>query len=54
MIIPFNLSRMDGSMQFGGQDNGRQTTVDRVLEVAKMYLYVTDKSRDAAALLLAK
>lgn len=28
--------------------------MDRILEVAKLYLYVADKSRDAAALLLAK
>ena len=32
----------------------RQRTMDRILEVSKLYLYVADKSRDAAALLLAK
>ncbi len=39
---------MDGSAAQGHK------TVDRILEVAKGYLRVTDKSRDAAALLLAK
>ncbi len=48
IIIPFDLSRMDGLMPQG------HTVIDRVLGVAKLYLRVSDKSRDAAALLLAK
>jgi len=42
---------MDGTVPPGAP---RQRTMDRILEVAKLYLYVADKSRDAAALLLAK
>ena len=49
-MIPFDLARMDGRAKEGR----RQGTIDRILEVAKMYLSVTDKSRDAAALLVAK
>ena len=58
-MIPFDLTRMDGSVvvgRGGGVEgsSGHQRTIDRIVEVAKMYLHVTDKSRDAAALLLAK
>lgn len=51
-MIPFDLSRMDG-LQVGGA-SGHQRTIDRIVDVAKIYLQVTDKSRDAAAILLAK
>lgn len=51
VIIPFDLSRMDGVVHAGAP---RQRIVDRILEVGKLYLSVADKSRDAAALLLAK
>ena len=51
VIIPFDLSRMDGVVHPG---TPRQRIVDRILEVGKLYLSVADKSRDAAALLLAK
>ncbi len=51
-MIPFDLTRMDGSVAEGS--SGHQRTIDRIVEVAKAYLYVTDKSRDAAAMLLAK
>lgn len=56
-MIPFDLTRMDGALVGGtsmGEAGGRQRTIDRIVEVAKMYLDVTDKSRDAAAMLLAK
>ena len=54
-MIPFDLTRMDGTVVVGsGQSGGHQRTIDRIVEVAKMYLHVTDKSRDAAAMLLAK
>lgn len=48
VIIPFDLSRMDGAAPQGHR------VVDRILEVARLYLSVVDKSRDAAAWLLAK
>ncbi len=56
-MIPFDLTRMDGSAAVGGGvegSGGHQRTIDRIVDVAKMYLRVTDKSRDAAAMLLAK
>ena len=51
VIIPFDLCRMDGSAL---RDGPWHSTIDRILAVGKLYLLVTDKSRDAAALLLAK
>lgn len=51
VIIPFDLCRMDGSAP---RDGPWHSTIDRVMAVGKLYLLVTDKSRDAAALLLAK
>ena len=59
-MIPFDLTRMDGTVVVGGGgggvegSGGHQRTIDRIVEVAKMYLHVADKSRDAAAMLLAK
>ena len=54
-MIPFDLTRMDGSVAVGRDSSGgHQRTIDRIVDVAKMYLHVTDKSRDAAAMLLAK
>lgn len=47
LMIPFDLSRMDGS-------GCTHKTVDRVFEVAKLYIGVSDKCRDSAALLLAR
>lgn len=43
---------MDGAGVGGA--SGHQRTIDTIVDVAKMYLHVTDKSRDAAAMLLAK
>ena len=51
-IIPFDLSRMDTPLQ--ACDKPRLSTVDRIYELAKVYLQVTDKTRDVAALMLAK
>ena len=56
-MIPFDLTRMDGAPVGGAsveEADGRQRTIDRIVEVAKIYLHVTDKSRDAAAMMLAK
>ena len=52
-MIPFDLTRMDGGLVVGGS-GGQQRTIDRIVELGKMYLHVTDKSRDAASMLLAK
>ena len=49
VMIPFDLSRLDGS---AGPTQHR--TISRLLDLAQLYLAVTDKSQDAAALLCAK
>ncbi|KAM9296416.1 tubulin-specific chaperone D [Gastrophryne carolinensis] len=52
-LIPFDLSRLDGSLStVGGQK--RQSTMDNILDVAKSYLLVSDKARDGAAVLVSK
>ena len=50
-MIPFDLSRMDG---IGASTSSSQSIVDRVYDIARLYLGVNDKCRDAAALLIAK
>ncbi|XP_043924058.1 tubulin-specific chaperone D [Protopterus annectens] len=52
-LIPFHLTRLDGNI---ASETGqvRIPTMDRILEVAKTYLTVSDKSRDAAAVLVSK
>ncbi len=52
-MIPFDLSRMDGASTSSGSGSG-QKTMDRVFDIARLYVRVNDKCRDAAALLLAK
>ncbi|XP_069810141.1 tubulin-specific chaperone D isoform X2 [Dendropsophus ebraccatus] len=52
-LIPFDLSRLDGNLSTeGGQI--RRSTMDHILDVAKSYLLVSDKARDAAAVLVSK
>ncbi|NXF24598.1 TBCD protein, partial [Rhodinocichla rosea] len=52
-LIPFDLARFDGSLvSLEGQ--ARQPTMDRILDIAKCYLVVSDKARDAAAVLVSK
>ncbi|NXC84651.1 TBCD protein, partial [Cercotrichas coryphoeus] len=52
-LIPFDLARFDGNLvSLEGQ--ARQPTMDRILEIAKCYLVVSDKARDAAAVLVSK
>uniref|UniRef100_A0A6I8SRF3 Tubulin-specific chaperone D n=1 Tax=Xenopus tropicalis TaxID=8364 RepID=A0A6I8SRF3_XENTR len=52
-LIPFDLSRLDGNI---ASDLGpkRKPTMDIILDVAKSYLVVSDKARDAAAVLVSK
>ncbi|CAH2292057.1 tubulin-specific chaperone D [Pelobates cultripes] len=52
-LIPFDLSRLDGNLSTATGEK-RQSTMDMILEVAKSYLVVSDKSRDAAAVLVSK
>ncbi|EHB09375.1 Tubulin-specific chaperone D [Heterocephalus glaber] len=52
-LIPFDLSRFDGNR--GAQPGQAQMPVmDRVLQIAESYLLVSDKARDAAAVLVSK
>eukprot|EP00117_Sycon_ciliatum_P048340 scpid20183/ scgid34426/ Tubulin-specific chaperone D; Beta-tubulin cofactor D; SSD-1; Tubulin-folding cofactor D len=61
-LVPFDMKLFDGG-QSGASDSadsaaaggGRQLPImERILDVAKRYLSVTDTSRDAASLLIAK
>ncbi|XP_063148743.1 tubulin-specific chaperone D [Candoia aspera] len=52
-LIPFDLVRLDGNIS-SLDGCPRVSTMDRILTVAKSYLIVSDKSRDAAAVLVSK
>ncbi|XP_051572413.1 tubulin-specific chaperone D-like [Myxocyprinus asiaticus] len=52
-LIPFDLSRLDGNLSTDSGLN-RETIMDRILAVAKSFLRVSDKSRDAASVLVSK
>ncbi|KAM8945698.1 tubulin-specific chaperone D [Pelodytes ibericus] len=52
-LIPFDLSRLDGNLSSDPSET-RRSTMDQILEVAKTYLVVSDKTRDAAAVLISK
>ncbi|XP_028979458.1 tubulin-specific chaperone D isoform X2 [Esox lucius] len=52
-LIPFDLSRLDGHLT-SDPSQAREPIMDRILAVAKSYLMVTDKSRDAASVLVSK
>ncbi|XP_077110688.1 tubulin-specific chaperone D [Ranitomeya variabilis] len=52
-LIPFDLSRLDGNLSAEG-GRIRRSTMDHILEIAQSYLLVSDKSRDAAAVLVSK
>lgn len=49
IMIPFDLSRLDGS-----HDHTYLRTINRVVEISKIYLGVADKSGDASVLLCAR
>uniref|UniRef100_A0A4X2L794 Tubulin-specific chaperone D n=1 Tax=Vombatus ursinus TaxID=29139 RepID=A0A4X2L794_VOMUR len=52
-LIPFDLSRLDGNLTSEGGEV-RTSTMDRILQIAESYLIVSDKARDAAAVLISK
>ncbi|TRZ19305.1 hypothetical protein HGM15179_007783 [Zosterops borbonicus] len=52
-LIPFDLARFDGNL-VSVEGQTRQPTMDRILDIAKCYLVVSDKARDAAAVLVSK
>lgn len=52
-LIPFDLSRLDGNLS-AEEGQIRRSTMDQILEIAKSYLLVSDKARDAAGVLVSK
>ncbi|NWU62501.1 TBCD protein, partial [Pterocles burchelli] len=52
-LIPFDLARFDGNI-ISEEGHTRMPTMDRILTIAKCYLVVSDKARDAAAVLVSK
>lgn len=52
-LIPFDLCRLDGNLE-SESGQAREPIMDRILAVAKSYLMVSDKSRDAASVLVSK
>ncbi|XP_029584980.1 tubulin-specific chaperone D isoform X4 [Salmo trutta] len=52
-LIPFDLSRLDGHLT-SDPSQTREPIMDRILAIAKSYLMVSDKSRDAASVLVSK
>ncbi|KAJ8384710.1 hypothetical protein AAFF_G00199160 [Aldrovandia affinis] len=52
-LIPFDLSRLDGHLT-SEPGLAREPIMDRILAVAKSYLTVSDKSRDATSMLVSK
>ncbi|KAI7803484.1 putative tubulin-specific chaperone D [Triplophysa rosa] len=52
-LIPFDLSRLDGHLSTDPEVK-REPVMDRILSVAKSFLGVSDKSRDAASVLVSK
>ncbi|KAF0887111.1 TBCD protein, partial [Crocuta crocuta] len=52
-LIPFDFSRLDGNL-LTQPGQMRMSTMDRILQIAETYLVVSDKARDAAAILVSK
>ncbi|XP_057630408.1 tubulin-specific chaperone D [Chionomys nivalis] len=52
-LIPFDFSRLDGNLPTQPGET-RTPIMDRILQVAESYLVVSDKARDAAAVLVSK
>ncbi|XP_014442175.1 tubulin-specific chaperone D [Tupaia chinensis] len=52
-LIPFDFSRLDGDL-LTQPEQTRVPVMDRILQIAESYLVVSDKARDAAAVLVSK
>ncbi|XP_068433983.1 tubulin-specific chaperone D isoform X2 [Clinocottus analis] len=52
-LIPFDLYRLDGNLE-SDAGKARESTMDRILAIAKSYLLVSDSPRDAASVLVSK
>ncbi|XP_022110714.1 tubulin-specific chaperone D-like isoform X2 [Acanthaster planci] len=53
-MIPFDMARLDSNAPLDDEGRKREPTMMRIINAAKIYLRVCDKSRDAAALMIAK
>uniref|UniRef100_A0A2K5K8D1 Tubulin-specific chaperone D n=1 Tax=Colobus angolensis palliatus TaxID=336983 RepID=A0A2K5K8D1_COLAP len=52
-LIPFDFSRLDGTL-LTQPGQTRMSIMDRILQIAESYLIVSDKARDAAAVLMSR
>ncbi|XP_063511940.1 tubulin-specific chaperone D isoform X15 [Pongo pygmaeus] len=52
-LIPFDFSRLDGNL-LTQPGQTRMSIMDRILQIAESYLIVSDKARDAAAVLVSR
>ncbi|KAI5277353.1 Tubulin-Specific Chaperone D [Manis pentadactyla] len=52
-LIPFDFSRLDGNL-LTEPGQSRMSIMDRILQIAECYLAVSDKARDAAAVLVSR
>ncbi|XP_060883388.1 tubulin-specific chaperone D [Labrus mixtus] len=52
-LIPFDLYRLDGDLD-AESGKARESTMDRILAIAKAYLLVKDSPRNAASVLISK
>ncbi|XP_053425237.1 tubulin-specific chaperone D [Nycticebus coucang] len=52
-LIPFDFSRLDGNL-LTQPGQTRTSIMDRILHIAQSYLVVSDKARDAAAVLVSR
>nr|XP_047302743.1 tubulin-specific chaperone D isoform X5 [Homo sapiens] len=52
-LIPFDFSRLDGNL-LTQPGQARMSIMDRILQIAESYLIVSDKARDAAAVLVSR
>uniref|UniRef100_A0A3Q3G3V6 Tubulin-specific chaperone D n=1 Tax=Labrus bergylta TaxID=56723 RepID=A0A3Q3G3V6_9LABR len=52
-LIPFDLYRLDGDLD-AESGKARESTMDRILAIAKAYLLVEDSPRSAASVLISK
>nr|XP_046270183.1 tubulin-specific chaperone D [Scatophagus argus] len=52
-LIPFDFYRLDGHLDSDG-DKVRESTMNRILAIAKCYLEANDSSRNAASVLVSK
>ncbi|XP_072167628.1 tubulin-specific chaperone D-like [Diadema setosum] len=53
-MIPFDMSRLDSTGAGSGDHSASLPTMDRILNVAKTYLGVSDKCRDASAFMVSR